>query len=152
MNNQLAAFLAATSIVSGVLVVWAQLWRGTANEYASRKESTTTAEVGLAICYLGAWAGLLSLTIALISLIRGCNSIPSIAIGLFGFSLFLLFWEVLQSLISVTLRLRGERIIGPTQWAVKLLNPKCIRISIIVLIFLAGLVSLGFTVYAILNI
>lgn len=142
MEGQLASFIAATSIVSGVLVVWAQLWGGTASDYASRNESTSTAEVGLALCYLGAWSGLFALAAAIASLIKGKDTIPPLAMALFLFALILVFWEVLQSLISVTLRLRGERILGPTKWAEKILRPTWVRCTIMVLVFLAAAVVL----------
>lgn len=151
MEIQLAGFIMATGIVTGILVVWAQLWNGTASDYASRDEPTSTAEVGLAISYLGALASLAALTIVIISLIKGNEEIPILALGLFAFALFLTFLEVLQSLISVTLRLRGERILGPTPWFKEALRHRWVRFLSMLLILLMAACVLGAFVYAVLN-
>jgi len=72
--------------------------------------------------------------------------------ALFIFALILVFWEVLQSLISVTLRLRGERVLGPTRWAEEFLRPRWVRLIIMVLIFLAAICALVVGIYAVVSV
>ena len=151
MGIELAGFIAATSVVTGTLVVWAQLWGNTARDYASRNEPTSTAEVGLSVAYLGALASLFALIITMVSLMKGDQAIPHSALWLFGFALLITFLEILQSLVSVTLRLRGERILGPTSFFEKALRPKCVRVLSMVLIFLIAAGILGVSIYVIRN-
>ncbi len=152
MGIELAGFIAATGIVAGVLVVWAQLWGSTASGYADRNEPTSTAEVGLAVSYLGALASLLALVLAIVSLMKGKQVIPVFALWLFGFALLLTLMQVLQSLFSVTLRLQGEQMLGPTPLFKKALQCRWVRLLSMVLIFVMAACVLGAFVYAMLNV
>jgi hypothetical protein len=149
-----AGFITVASIVLATLIVWARLWVSTAVHYVSKGKSTRTAEVGLAICYLGAFASLAALTIVIFSSIKGDKDIPCPAWILLVLALFLTLVEILGSFISAALRLWvGEitkQTFGPPERVVKWLSPKWVRCLLMALFFLALSVMLGIAVYAML--
>ncbi len=149
MTAYLSGFITSAGITAGILLVYAQLWGATARDYVAIKKSTSTAIIGLSVAYLGALASFGALIITVFSLLKGSTDVPTYALGLFIFSLITVIAQVMQSLISVTLRLKHEQILGPTPFFEELLHHNRIRLSLMFILILLAVVVLAFIIWGI---
>jgi len=149
MEGSLSGFMTASGIVAGVLFIFAQVWGAVARDYERRKQATTTASVGLISAYLGALASLCALTIVVVVLLRGSNSVPISAIGLFLAALAIAIVQVAQPLFSLAVRLWSKGLFGPTRFWVNMLDIDWLRRLGIVFAVAAGIAIIVITIMTI---
>jgi len=99
-DNKSTSFLTASGILVAILLVWAQLWFTTAQQYG--EPNTITAKYGLSYVYIAVLFSLIAFTLTVY------NAVNRWSIIFFGYSLILTAILVFGSLFSIVYKTLSE--------------------------------------------